>query len=576
MTDTITATTEGEQHSGDGERSPSGTLEHINPHDLVLDDNVRDDADLDAEFVASVKEHGVIQPIVAVRGDDGVVRVRFGQRRTMAAREVGLPTVPVYVLPATTGDDKAKLAERVAKQIVENDKRRKITDAQRVKGIQQMLDAGVSASKVAKKLSVKRDTVKAAEAAGKSGAAMNALGNGQLSLEEAAAVSEFEGDDAAVNTLIEVAGTRRFEHRVQELRQARESQRAYDAAVAEYTERGYQVIEDSPAWSDTSCVALDHLHTADGERAPETAMTDPGHWAVILYEEDGYADAETGEIVAGESIDWSTQDDPEAQPQEGLRHADSVVDKTIYVPEYFCTDYRAAGLALSPSMLPPGGRPSSDAATDPDASDEDKARAAAEAEAARADALRRERKKVIALNRLGDAAMHVRREFVRKLLARKTAPKGAAIFVATCLTREAALINDYHGAAVTADLLGIESSSTLVKLVTDLPPTGDGRAQVITLGVVLGALESRTPKDAWRSGGVSGYGHSVRSGEYLAFLVANGYQLAEVERVIVGERSGDEVYDETLSAGEDTEPESDDGVEDTEPDTGDDPDSDQQ
>jgi hypothetical protein len=42
------------------------------------------------------------------------------------------------------------------------------------------------------KLSVKRDTVKAAEAVGKSSAAMNALGNGQLSLEEAAAISEFD------------------------------------------------------------------------------------------------------------------------------------------------------------------------------------------------------------------------------------------------------------------------------------------------------------------------------------------------------------------------------------------------
>jgi ParB family transcriptional regulator, chromosome partitioning protein len=157
----------------------------------------------------------------------------------------------------------------------------------------------------------------------------------------------------------------------------------------------------------------------------------------------------------------------------------------------------------------------------------------------------------------------------------KTPPKGAAIFVATCLTREPALINDYHAAAVTTDLLGIESNSTPAKLVTDLPPTGDGRAQVITLGVVLGALESRTPKDAWRAGGISGYAQSVRSGEYLAFLVANGYQLAEVERVIVGERTGDDVYDETLSAAEDTDPDSDE-VEDTEPHTGDNPDSDQQ
>jgi ParB family chromosome partitioning protein len=277
-------------------------------------------------------------------------------------------------------------------------------------------------NKVAKKLSVKRDTVKAAESVGKSGAAMNALGNGQLSLEEAAAVSEFEGDDAAINTLIEVAGTRRFEHRVQQLRQERESQLAYEAAVREYTERGFQVIkdEDSPVWGDVTCVALENLRDADDDPVTESVITDPTQWAVILYEDDGYADAQTGEIVAAESIDWSTQDDPEAQPQEGLRHADSVVDKTIYVPEFFCTDYQAAGLQLCASMLPPGGSVtgSDTDQADENASEDDKARAAAEAEAARAEALRRERRKVIALNRLGDAALHVRRDFVSKLLTR--------------------------------------------------------------------------------------------------------------------------------------------------------------
>jgi ParB family transcriptional regulator, chromosome partitioning protein len=185
---------------------------------------------------------------------------------------------------------------------------------------------------------------------------------------------------------------------------------------------------------------------------------------------------------------------------------------------------------------------------------------------------------VIALNRLGDAALHVRRDFVSKLLTRKTSPKGAAIFVATCLTREPALINDYHAAGVTAEVLGIASSGEVAKLTQELPPTGDGRAQVITLGVVLGALEARTPKDAWRCyGGGGGYGgSSVRSSEYLAFLVANGYQLAEVERVIVGERNSDEVYDGTLSAAEDTNDPDSDEVEDSEPNTGDDPDNDQQ
>ena len=97
--------------------------------------------------------------------------------------------------------------------------------------------------------------------------------------------------------------------------------------------------------------------------------------------------------------------------------------------------------------------------------------------------------------------VQVRREFVTKLLARKTLPKGASIFIAECLIREPALINDYHASSMTNELLGVPKGQELRKFVTDLPPTGDGRAQVLTLAVVLGALEARTPKDAWRSGG---------------------------------------------------------------------------
>jgi hypothetical protein len=39
---------------------------------------VRDDAYVDAQFVASIKEHGVLVPIAGVRADDGNVRVRNG------------------------------------------------------------------------------------------------------------------------------------------------------------------------------------------------------------------------------------------------------------------------------------------------------------------------------------------------------------------------------------------------------------------------------------------------------------------------------------------------------------------
>jgi ParB-like nuclease domain len=74
---------------------PAGILEHLDPN-AVLIANVRDDANLDAQFIASVREHTVLQPITAIRTEDGLY-VRDGQRRVLAAREVGLPTIPVYL-----------------------------------------------------------------------------------------------------------------------------------------------------------------------------------------------------------------------------------------------------------------------------------------------------------------------------------------------------------------------------------------------------------------------------------------------------------------------------------------------
>jgi hypothetical protein len=64
----------------------SGTLEHLDPTTLVIGDNVRDTVVLEPQFIASIGEHGVLQPVTAVRTDDGV-EVRDGQRRTMAARD---------------------------------------------------------------------------------------------------------------------------------------------------------------------------------------------------------------------------------------------------------------------------------------------------------------------------------------------------------------------------------------------------------------------------------------------------------------------------------------------------------
>jgi ParB family chromosome partitioning protein len=555
----------GDETAAETGHSENGTLEHINPAHLVLDTNVRDEADIDAEFVASIQEHGVLVPIVATRSEDGQVLVRAGQRRTLAAREAGLTSVPVYIRLAGDGDDKAQLVERVSEQIVENDQRRELTGAQRAKGIQQMLDAGVSVTKVARSLSVPKDTVKAAGAVGNSQAAMEALASDQLSLAEAAVLAEFDDMPEALEQLVRVAGTGSFNYTVERLRNQQASARAEREAESDWREKGFTILDGYPGSWDVECAALDFLVTAEGEPADESAVTNPAYWAVLLFERDVWVDAETGELVDEDLIDWTTEDDPETSPAEGLRHVKTVEEASRFMPDYYCLDYQAAGLALSERFARFSGTASissqSDETVDLDGEDED-AKAAREAAAAQAqlDAERRDRRKVIALNKLGQASGVVRRQFLTTLVSRKTLPKGAGIFVADALARDAHLLTEQHGPAVSGEILGVKADggyggAAIRKLVTDLTENGDGRAQVITLAIVLGALEARTPKDAWRhpaplrdlSASQWGWDRRLTSGDLLRFLAANGYDLSPIEQVVTGERTADEVYDEHLA-----------------------------
>jgi ParB family chromosome partitioning protein len=561
MTDTNTPDNETPSDSGHPE---SGTLEHIDPHELVLDTNVRDEADLDAEFIASIKEHGVLIPIAARRTDDGQLRVRAGQRRTLAAREAALPTVPVYIRSASDGDDTAQLLERLTEQIVENDQRRELTTTQRAKGIQQMLDAGVSVTKVATALSVHKDTVKAAGTAGTSRAAMQALSTDQLSLTEAAALAEFDDVPDALDRLVRVAGTQWFDHTVSQLREQQASLQALRQAETPWREEGFTVLDSFPHAWDVECVELGYLRTAAGEEADEAAVSDPALWAVMLNEEDGLIDVETGEPVKDDAVDWSTRDDPEAVPAEGLRHADTVKEVTLFVPEYYCIDYAAAGLVLDDRFkryagLGHTGEKFSHTVDLDDDEDGSAVREAAKAHA-ELETQRRQRRKVIALNKLGEAAAVVRRRFLATLVSRKTPPKGAGIFVADSLARDAHLLVEHHGQGVTAAILGLQPTSgqegpAIRNLVTGLPANGDARAHVVILATVLGALESRTPKDAWRQPAPIrditetrwGWETRMTSGDLLRHLATNGYTLSPIEQVITGDRQADEVYDEYLA-----------------------------
>jgi hypothetical protein len=94
---------------------------------------------------------------------------------------------------------------------------------------------------------------------------------------------------------------------------------------------------------------LCHLRTPEGQKVTEAAVTDPAHWAVLMFEDAVVVDAAGGEPVDEDQVDWTTEHHPDRQPADGTRHANTVVEKTVWRAEYFCADPTARRRAIPPA-----------------------------------------------------------------------------------------------------------------------------------------------------------------------------------------------------------------------------------
>lgn len=121
-------------------------LERVDPATLIVAANVRSDAALSREFVASIRTHGVLTPIRARRTEAGELAVIDGQRRALAACEAGLSLVPVVVADADADSEAARIIE----QVTLNDQRAALTEADRIAAVAQLSLLGLSAGQIAK------------------------------------------------------------------------------------------------------------------------------------------------------------------------------------------------------------------------------------------------------------------------------------------------------------------------------------------------------------------------------------------------------------------------------------------
>jgi ParB family chromosome partitioning protein len=104
------------------------------------------------ELAASLKEVGVLQPIVVTRGESGYVLIA-GERRWRAARRAGLRVIPA-VLRGSVGDS------TLVEALVENVQRQDLTPLEEAHAYQQLLENyGMNQEQVASRVGKSRPTI---------------------------------------------------------------------------------------------------------------------------------------------------------------------------------------------------------------------------------------------------------------------------------------------------------------------------------------------------------------------------------------------------------------------------------
>lgn len=303
-------------------------------------------------------------------------------------------------------------------------------------------------------------------------------------MEQSATIADFEDDTDAVKALVAAAkqGEVQFQRAAQAATEDRQKAAAVAALLAELAEAGISVVEPR------SSLRLDNFLDAKG--TPLDASTHaacPGHAAYIT--EDWQQTASRSEPIDPEGSDEDEDDDGWV-----------LVSTAIYV----CTDPQAHGhpTRYGSRSVTSGGH----------TAEPDEAQKLAETEKRRA---------TLANNKAWRAAEPIRRDWLRALAARKTAPKGSAAFLTAALAHDSFTLRKAMEKSVpfACELLGVTSREAIAKAGETAT---DARAQLVALLVVLAAYEDNTRVDTWRSG----CGDDRR---YFAWLAANGYPLSDVE-----------------------------------------------
>ncbi|WP_261166527.1 ParB/RepB/Spo0J family partition protein [Microbacterium sp. Marseille-Q6965] len=135
---------------------PGARLVQVDPHAIVPNPRqprTHFDPDDLAELVHSVREFGVLQPVVVRDKGDGTYELIMGERRTRASREAGLASIPAIVRD-TSDEDLLRDA------LLENLHRSQLNPLEEASAYQQLLDDfGITQDELAKRIGRSRPQI---------------------------------------------------------------------------------------------------------------------------------------------------------------------------------------------------------------------------------------------------------------------------------------------------------------------------------------------------------------------------------------------------------------------------------
>lgn len=423
---------------------------------------------------------GVLEPITfrevpSENGQGPTLVIVRGHRRRDAAILAGLSVVPCQPEGLAESD-----RARAVKRMIENQARDDFSPVEEARGVQQLLDLGMTEEEISSSLALPAARVSASARIGGSPVASAVAEKHDLSFDVALVLAEFDDDRDVVVSLTKVAvqDPGRFEHAASRVRKQREDAAVIAAGAEKWDKKGHKILsyeEWSAVVNDGKSARLGHLRLDPKDKTnpmtPRAHAKCPGR-AVHL------------------AVGWNGK----LQTEE------------------LCLDYVANGhVTISGAASASSGA----ARAKPAVSD-----AAAEKATA-------ERRLHLAGINASRAAEVVRRTFVKGLLQRRTPPKGTLKFAVEDLMTDRRLDPNVE---IYCALTGVEKGGKW----NPLGPAQQKYTHGLTEAQLPLALLSRVAADietgweprTWNPASDV----KARRKAYLSLLIAAGYTPSTVER----------------------------------------------